>query len=165
MEQQIKKLRKGLFLLTGYSLLLTIVLISFYFNSKNNEVVTNDIIRTKGIVIEDSLGKARILIGTPIPLVDDRIRTDTNKVKELWASKFPTYWFDMYKNEYNHSANGILILDEKGHDRLVIGDPVPDLYFGKRIGPSTGIIINDENGQERTGYGLLNVDGVNRVNL
>ena len=165
MEDQIKKLRVGLFLLAGYSLILTIVIILFAQKYKSNQFGTNDIIRTKGIVIEDTMGKARILIGTPIPFVDDRIRTDTNKVKELWSGSFPEYWFDLYKNEYNHQANGILILDENGHDRLVIGDPVPDLYFGKRIGPSTGIIINDDKGQERTGYGLLKVDGIYHVNL
>lgn len=165
MEHQIKKLRNGLFLLTGYSLILTIALIIFYFNSHNNQVETNDIIRTKGIVIEDEMGKARILIGAPIPYVDHRIRTDTNKVKELWGKTFPDSWFDMYKNEYNHETNGILILDENGHDRIVMGNPVPDLYFGKRIGPATGLIINDEKGQERTGYGILNVNGTNRVTL
>jgi hypothetical protein len=165
MENQIKKLRIGFFILLGYTFLLTIAILSFYFNTRKAQVVTNDIIRTRGIVVEDSLGKARILIGTPIPFVEGRIRTDTTKVKELWANSFPEYWLDLYKNEYNHGANGILILDENGHDRIVIGDPVPDLYFGKRIGPSTGIIINDEKGQERTGYGLLKVDGVNRVNL
>lgn len=165
MENQIKKLRNGLFLLAGYSLILTIVIISFLLNTEKDQVVTNDIIRTKGIIIEDSSGKARILIGTPIPFADHRIRTNTNKVTELWAGRFPKNWFEMYKNEYNHATNGILILDETGHDRLVIGNPVPDLYFGKRIGPATGIIINDEKGQERTGYAILNVDGTNRVNL
>lgn len=39
------------------------------------------------------------------------------------------------------------------------------MYFGKRIGPATGLIINDEKGQERTGYGILNVNGTNRVTL
>lgn len=165
MEDQIKKLRNGLFLLAGYSLILTVGIISYVLISRNNQIGKDYIIRTKGIVIEDSAGKPRILIGAPIPYVSHRIRTDENKVKELWAKKFPDDWFEVYKNEYNHETNGILILDENGHDRLVMGAPVPDLYFGKRIGPATGLIINDEKGQERTGYAILNVNGTNRVNL
>lgn len=42
---------------------------------------------------------------------------------------------------------------------------MPDPNIGKRIGPSTGIIINDQEGFERSGYGLLNVGGVYRVVL
>jgi hypothetical protein len=63
-----------------------------------------------------------------------------------------------YKNLEN-SMNGILILDAAGFDRIAIGNPGPDPNIGKRIAPSTGITINDDNGFERTGYGVLKVDG------
>ena len=71
---------------------------------------------------------------------------------------------EFYK-KYDHSANGILILDENGHDRIAIGNNVPDPNIGKRIAPSSGIAINDENGFERSGYGILKVNGIDRVNL
>src|SRR5262249_23769388 len=50
-------------------------------------------------------------------------------------------------------------------DRIAVGDPVPDPNVGKRIAPSTGIEINDEQGFERSGYGLLKVEDRYRVVL
>lgn len=60
---------------------------------------------------------------------------------------------------------GMLILDEKGFDKVAVGDPLPDPNIGKRIAPSTGIAINDDQGFERTGYGLLKVQDHYRVVL
>ncbi len=71
---------------------------------------------------------------------------------------------DWYQ-DYNHSTNGILILSEDGFDRIALGDPKPDPNIGKRIGPSTGMVINDAEGFERMGYGLLDIDGTYRVTL
>jgi hypothetical protein len=52
----------------------------------------------------------------------------------------------------------LVVVDEKGVDRIVIG-PVPDpQIMGKRVkrrAPATGIQLNDENGNERTGMALL----------
>jgi hypothetical protein len=70
-----------------------------------------------------------------------------------------------YYAGYRHAVHGMLVLDENGFDRLAIGDSTPDPNIGRRIGPATGIEINDERGFERSGYGLLRVDGTNRVNL
>lgn len=166
MEKQIRILRIALAVLVLYSLIITAAIIGIYQLIKKDYNETG-IIRTKGIVIEDEEGKARILIGAPIPIVSERIRTDTTKVRQNWASRFTPKedWFMEMYSEYNHSTNGILFLGKNGHDRMAIGDPVPDLWFGKRIGPSTGIIIQDSTGLERTGYGLLNVEGVYRANL
>jgi hypothetical protein len=61
--------------------------------------------------------------------------------------------------------HGMLVLDENGFDRLAIGDSVPDPNIGRRIAPSTGIIINDEQGNERTGYGSQKVGEHRRVIL
>ena len=92
-----------------------------------------DIIRTKGIIVIDENGKERILIGTPVPDTAGRNRDDL--------------------------CNGLIILDEKGLDRLALGSPTPDPQIrgkvGKRISPATGIQINDANGDERTGYGMM----------
>jgi hypothetical protein len=124
------------------------------------------ILRARGIVIEDEAGRARILIGAPIPAASNRVRTDEKRVRELWAGRYPNpdQYMGFYK-DYRHATNGVLILDENGFDRVVVGDPVPDPNIGKRLGPSTGIVINDESGSERSGYGLLKVDGKNRVVL
>jgi len=52
----------------------------------------------------------------------------------------------------------LVIADEKGIDRIVIG-PVPDpQMMGKRVKrrvPGTGIQLNDESGNERAGIALL----------
>lgn len=48
---------------------------------------------------------------------------------------------------------------------MAIGDSVPDPNIGKRIGPSTGIVINDQEGFERSGYSLLSVGVEYRVVL
>jgi hypothetical protein len=51
-------------------------------------------------------------------------------------------------------ARGLIIVDEQGRERIVIGSPVPDPKEGKRLNPSTGMVINDINGYERFGLGL-----------
>ncbi|ULQ57600.1 hypothetical protein KJS94_05225 [Flavihumibacter rivuli] len=124
----------------------------------------DDVIRTRGIIVVDDAGRERILIGAPVPYAANRVRTDTAKVKASWAKGFSPQYMEWYKN-YDHSANGMVILDENGYDRLALGSSVPDPNTGKRIGKSTGLIINDEKGFERSGYGLINVDGQNRMVL
>ena len=124
----------------------------------------HDVIYAKGIVIVDEEGKDRILIGAPVPKSKDRVRDDLEKVKKAWGSEFPSEYINWYQT-YHHENFGMLILDDKGFDRLAIGSPTPDPNIGKRIGPATGIEINDEKGFERSGYGLLNVNGKNRVVL
>jgi hypothetical protein len=124
------------------------------------------ILRTRGLIIEDASGRERILIGAPIPAAANRVRTDEARARESWAGRYPDpdRYMGFYKG-YNHETNGILILDDHGYDRLALGDPVPDPNVGKRIGPSTGMIINDEHGNERSGYGLLKVGDRYRVVL
>jgi len=131
----------------------------FSLNFKDNKVI-----RVQGIIVEDKNGKERILIGAPIPFAKNRARTDTIKIKETWGKRFGKNYMGWYK-DYNHLANGLVILDENGWDKVIVGDPAPDPIIGKRIGNSTGIIINDKQGLERTGYGILDVDGEDRVVL
>lgn len=67
--------------------------------------------------------------------------------------------------KYNSSTNGLLILDENGFDRIALGDPTPVPNIG-RIAPSSGMVINDEKGDERSGYGFMKLkDGTQRVGL
>lgn len=68
-------------------------------------------------------------------------------------------------------ARGLVITDEKGMERVVIGAPLPDpTILGKvykRDGPVSGLIIADATGTERGGYvtddqagnALLTLDG------
>ena len=68
-------------------------------------------------------------------------------------------------------ARGLIITDEKGTERIVIGAPLPDpLVLGrrhKRDGPVSGLVIADATGTERGGFvtddhagnALLTLDG------
>jgi hypothetical protein len=125
-----------------------------------------DVLRARGLIIVDDAGRDRILIGAPIPFTPSRVRTDTLRVAREWAPGFPDSAKYMgYYRQYRHSMHGMLVLDERGFDRVVIGDSTPDPNIGRRIGASTGVLVNDARGFERTGYGMLTVDGTDRVVL
>ncbi len=125
---------------------------------------TPHVLRVRGIIVEDSLGRERILIGAPIPSASRRIRTDTARVARIWGPRFPKAYLEYYKS-YRHDMDGMLVLDTNGFDRLAVGQNVPDPNIGQRIGRSTGVIINDSLGFERSGYGLLTIKGQDRVVL
>lgn len=48
----------------------------------------------------------------------------------------------------------LIVEDENGRDRVVLGAPVPDPKQGRRASPSVGLVINDPDGLERFGVGL-----------
>jgi hypothetical protein len=53
-------------------------------------------------------------------------------------------------------ARGLIIVDDQGRERIIMGSPVPDPpHIGKRISPGHGMIILDEKGYERFGLGLM----------
>ena len=162
LECQIHRLK----VMGAVSAIVLAVVICSLFNFKAEAQSSDRILRVRGIIVEDTAGHERILIGAPIPAAQNRVRTDDARVRQLWATRYPNAdrYMNFYK-DYQHATNGILILDEKGFDRVALGDPVPDPNVGKRIGPSTGMVINDEQGNERSGYGLLNVNGRYRVVL
>lgn len=91
-----------------------------------------DILRVKGLIVEDSQGRPRIVLGAPIPITSGRKRTD--------------------------ALTGIVYLDSSGIDRLTIGqEPDPMTAEGikpRRVG-GVGILIHDKEGVERGGYGVL----------
>lgn len=144
-----------------YAALMTVALVALFGRSVT---AADGVIRTCGLIIEDEAGRERILIGAPIPDATDRVRTDEARVREVWAPRFPDAYMGYYQ-DYIHETNGMLILSEDGFDRLVVGDPVPDPNIGRRIAPNTGMVINDAQGFERTGYGVLPVDGSYNVGL
>jgi len=56
-------------------------------------------------------------------------------------------------------ARQIVLVDEKGTERVYIGSPVPDPMMGgkrqKRRSPATGLILNDADGNETGGFSVL----------
>ena len=144
-----------------YAALMTVALVVLFVRSGT---ATDGVIRTRGLIIEDEAGRERILIGAPVPEAANRVRTDEARVREVWAPRFPDAYMGYYQ-DYIHETNGMLILSDDGFDRLVVGDPVPDPNIGRRIAPSTGMVINDSQGFERTGYGVLAVNGRYNVGL
>lgn len=94
---------------------------------------SSKILHVRGLIVEDASGRARILLGAPVPNTTDRRRTD--------------------------EATGIILLGENGADRVAIGYPVPSPQVAGRIfprlSPSAGISVNDPDGNERGGFGYL----------
>ena len=155
-----RKLRNQRRALVGVSLVAAVVVLAGFVQRDQG------VIRARGIVLVDEKGRERILIGAPIPAARNRVRTDLQRVERLWAKRFgdPKQYMRWYA-DYRHTMHGMLVLDENGFDRLAIGDSTPDPNIGKRIGAGPGLEINDAEGFERTGYGLVTVAGKDRVTL
>ncbi len=129
-----------------------------------------EIIRVKGIIVEDAEGRARILIGAPAPQVEERIRTNPERARAVWGESGETggrnarnYQWARLRND----AVGMLILDENGHDSVALGSPVPDPLNGRRIAPSNGLSFHNANGVERGGMGYMYdpARGIDRTTL
>ena len=99
------KRTKRLFL--GFFSITLVAILGFGFT----QVEKFNIIRAKGIIIEDENGRDRILIGSPIPFSKDRVRTDTTLVRKYWAKQFknPNQYMEWYK-KYKNSAEGIVFI-------------------------------------------------------
>jgi len=107
-----------------------------YFGFHSLSVKADDsgqVLRVRGLIIEDGQGRPRILLGAPIPQVPGRKR--------------------------HGDDNGIILVGENGADRVVIGDPTPAPQAGgkivQRISPGVGLVVNDSEGNERGGMGVL----------
>jgi hypothetical protein len=95
-----------------------------------------DVIRAKGLIIVDDQNRERILLGAPIT-PEGRKRKDP--------------------------ATGIVLLGENGSDRIVLGyAPGPQIggQAVKRIADTVGLQINDKDGNERAGFGMVGDDRV-----
>ena len=161
MSTSAEQLKRTIRWLQVYGALMTVALAVLFVRSGTP---ADGVLRARGLIIEDEAGRERILIGAPVPEAANRVRTDEARVQEVWASRYPDADGYMgYYQGYSHETNGLLILSEDGFDRLVLGDPVPDPNIGRRIAPSTGMVINDLEGFERMGYGFKVVNGLGRV--
>jgi hypothetical protein len=162
LNQQRKRLQQLIVLFSSIILAVSSLFL-FSFTAKQDDKV----LRVKGIVIVDDEGRERILIGAPLPAAKNRVRTDTTRVRALWAGHFPNpNQYMKWYSGYNHQSNGILILDEQGFDKVCLGDGVPDANIGPRIGKQTGLVFCDGEGSERGGLGIIDVGNKkNRVVL
>jgi hypothetical protein len=91
-----------------------------------------EVLRARGLVLEDEQGRARLLLGAPVPAVDERLRKDP--------------------------ASGLVALDEAGHDRLQLGQvggPQMGGVVQSRVSPATGLAVCDASGDERGGFGVM----------
>ncbi|MGH7150207.1 MAG: hypothetical protein ACREIU_05900, partial [Planctomycetota bacterium] len=92
-----------------------------------------EVLRLRGLVVEDAAGRPRILLGAPVPEVKERWRRD-----------------DM---------TGLLVPGEDGADRVAVGAPTPAPQsggkVGQRIAEAAGLQIMDREGNERGGFGYL----------
>lgn len=147
LKKQIRYLSLGLL---SCSMVLTFFIVSSF--TKNDD---SKLIRTKGIIIEDSLGRDRILIGAPIPSSRYRVRTDTALVRQYWAKNYddPNQYMEWYKNYY-HSTIGMVVMNEQGFDRVLMGDKLADPNSGKRMFESSGMTWNNKEGWEMGGLGV-----------
>lgn len=137
----------------GITIFMAIFVVIGYGFTHNNSF---NIIKAKGIIIQDSLGKDRILIGAPIPFSKDRVRTDTALLRKYWGTAYEeqiNQYMEWYKN-YKNDANGIVVLNENGFDRVQLGDQLSDPNIGKRQFEMAGLVWNDKQGWERGGLGV-----------
>ena len=162
---RLNKLEKKYNRLRIISLALTFLLVLIFTSGfiKTNKF---ELIRTKGIIVEDENGRDRILIGAPIPFSKNRVRTDTSLVRQYWAKNYGSKAEEFMKwyKDYYHGAEGIVIMNERGFDRVLVGDKLADPNSGKRMFESAGITWNDKEGWELGGAGVNTTeDGKSRA--
>ena len=163
MSANTDELRRSIRWLQVYAVLMTVALVVSF---ARDGAGTDGVLRARGLIIEDQAGRERILLGAPIPEAANRVRTDTARLRELWGPQHPDIeaYMDSYR-EYEHGANGLVILNEDGFDRLILGEETPDPHVGKRIAPSTGLVVHDRIGFERGGFGVLSREDSDYVAL
>jgi hypothetical protein len=141
LEIRVRRLESGLWTVTGLCIVLFLSLIGVIVSSTTGRVKAAEdakVLRLKGLIIEDSEGRARIMLGSPIPEASERLRKD--------------------------GGTDLVFLDEQGHDRFRVGEMLPAVPGFRRIGSSYGVTILDTQGGERGGMGFLsNGKNVNRA--
>jgi hypothetical protein len=129
-ERRLRILQTGVVL--GLGLLLVFVWTALHARPASADD-SGQVLRLRGLIIEDAQGRPRILIGAPVPKVAGRKRQD--------------------------DTNGLILVGENGADRVALGVPTPSPQVKgqvvKRISPGAGLVIDDPNGNERGGMGVL----------
>jgi hypothetical protein len=163
MSDRLVQLEREVRTLKRYAALATVVPLIVAAAAFRAGANAEDVLRVRGIIVVDAAGRERILIGAPVPETRRRVRTDTARARAAWGHISPRY-MEHYAN-YRHAVHGMVVLDEEGFDRLALGDSVSDPNIGPRIGPGTGLTINDPRGYERAGFQLLALNGKHRASL
>jgi hypothetical protein len=156
MQQELILIKKQMRWLKFYAVVSSAIFVVFLLAAFNKQDEKFGVIRAKGIVIEDGEGRDRILIGSPVPFSKSRVRTDTNLVRKYWAKQYgkdSNQFMKWYKDYYN-SAEGIVVMNENGFDRVLLGDKLADPNTGKRMFEPAGILWNDKEGWELGGAGV-----------
>lgn len=155
MEQKLNALQRQLMwlrLLVVFLMLITGWMVTIHLLRDRKEPA---ILRARGIIIEDETGRDRILIGAPVPASGSRVRTDTALVRRHWSGAYPEPdSFMKWYRDYRHSTVGMVVMNESGFDRVLVGDQLADPNTGRRMFDASGILWNDREGWERGGAGV-----------
>lgn len=158
------KTRRQLLWLRIHALASTVAIVLLAVQALGRVRAGEEVLRARGLVIVDSNGHDRILLGSPVPASRDRMRTDLERVRAEWAPKLGGDAYMQRYATYRNEAGGILFLDEHGYDRLVLGDGQPDPNTGRREVQATGLTFNDDRGFEVGGIGVSRTEaGKTRV--
>ncbi len=139
MERRIKNMEKRLLALTVLCATLAIALTLVSTKNTPNRVLAAEsaaVLHLRGLVIEDDEGRARILLGSPFPVVSDRLRHDA-------------------------TTTAMVFLDEQGHDRFSIGEKMTPQIDGEvprnyqKLSTGFGLTLYDQLGNDRGGMGFL----------
>jgi len=123
-----------------FLILMFIVLAYQYISVQRKNQLSVDLVRTRGLVIQDEKGRDFMLFGSPIPYSEQRKRADLRE--------------------------GFLMMDENGNDRLLVGKLGTlqrDGQLYERTDQGWGFLVNDRYGNERGGMGML--DSLNSMML
>lgn len=129
--------RRQRLLLLGWPLSIVLLLTLGASASREPAANSGKILRARGLIIEDEQGRERILLGAPVPKTQHRKRQDP--------------------------ATALIFVGENGADRLALGySPNPQVggQVIQRISGGVGIQINDQEGNERAGFGHLDIGRV-----
>ncbi len=130
-----KTRRLELLCFSQFAVLLVVGLTGVHSRAVHAQSAGN-ILHARGLVIEDGAGRPRMLLGAPFPKVRARFRQDS-------------------------TTTAMVFLDERGRDRLTLGEEPEPQVGGKvvtavhRIAPGFGVVIHDGEGNERGAYGWL----------
>jgi len=143
-EERVRRLERRVLILTALCCLLVVslALVTELHPRSVFASASESVLRVKGLVIEDTQGRARIVLGAPFPATSERQRKD-------------------------ETSTAMVFLDEQGHDRFLVGETIAAQIDGKvpehfqRMGRSSsyGATIFDPAGNERGGMGFLSNGG------
>jgi hypothetical protein len=123
-----------------FLIMMFIVLAYQYITVRQKDQLSVELIRTRGLILQDENGRDVMLMGYPVPYSKQRKRTD--------------------------GLEGLLWMDVHGNDRLFMGSQGSLQVNGElysRIDAGWGFLVNDQLGNERGGFGIL--DSLNSMVL